>query len=181
MGSASFHQALAAPQAVVPPSRVDPSIAEAVERQSAAMRALSLLAFPEAQEPADYAPASDRAGPHRAPPPSCGDRSRRPSPRPGRARPAERHGDRSAAVGSSADHGMNQCSGHLCQMLLLDQAAAAKAADAARERVGEYLLAARLDRLREHTLDRTGQNTVAPWADRLAGVRRMPPDDDPGR
>ncbi|WDN55812.1 hypothetical protein [Streptomyces clavuligerus] len=66
-------------------------------------------------------------------------------------------------------------------MLLLDQAAAAKAADAARERVGEYLLAARLDRLREHTLDRTGQNTVAPWADRLAGVRRMPPDDDPGR
>ncbi len=33
-GSAGFHQALAAHQAVVPPSRVDPSIAEAVERQT---------------------------------------------------------------------------------------------------------------------------------------------------
>ncbi|WP_432008033.1 DciA family protein [Streptomyces parvus] len=57
MGSAGFHQALAAHQAVVPPSRVDPSIAQAVERQSAAMRALSLRAFPEPEEPADDAPA----------------------------------------------------------------------------------------------------------------------------
>ncbi|MEU9321441.1 DciA family protein [Streptomyces sp. NPDC048295] len=47
MGSPGFHQALAAHQAVVPPSRVDPSIAEAVERQTKAMRAFSRRAFPE--------------------------------------------------------------------------------------------------------------------------------------
>lgn len=47
MASPGFHQALAAHQAVAPPSRVDPSIAEAVERQTAAMRELSLRAFPE--------------------------------------------------------------------------------------------------------------------------------------
>ncbi|BDT39643.1 DciA family protein [Streptomyces yaizuensis] len=57
MGSAGFHQALAAHQAVVPPSRVDPSIAEAVERQTAAMRALSRRAFPETEAAADDAPA----------------------------------------------------------------------------------------------------------------------------
>ncbi|MFE0886995.1 DciA family protein [Streptomyces rochei] len=57
MGSAGFHQALAAHQAVVPPSRVDPSIAEAVERQTRAMRALSLQAFPEPEAAADDQPA----------------------------------------------------------------------------------------------------------------------------
>ncbi|CAL9671814.1 DciA family protein [Streptomyces sp. enrichment culture] len=57
MGSPGFHQALAAHQAVVPPSRVDPSIAEAVERQTAAMRALSRRAFPEPEAAADDAPA----------------------------------------------------------------------------------------------------------------------------
>lgn len=57
MGSTGFHQALAAHQAVVPPSRVDPSIAEAVERQTAAMRALSRRAFPEPEAAADDAPA----------------------------------------------------------------------------------------------------------------------------
>ncbi|MFF0690971.1 hypothetical protein ACFYUG_33365 [Streptomyces albogriseolus] len=57
MGSAGFHQALAAHQAVVPPSRVDPSIAEAVERQTRAMRALSRRAFPETEQAADDAPA----------------------------------------------------------------------------------------------------------------------------
>ncbi|MGW3458298.1 DciA family protein [Streptomyces olivaceoviridis] len=57
MASASFHQALAAHQAVVPPSRVDPSIAEAVERQTRAMRALSLQAFPEPEQAADEQPA----------------------------------------------------------------------------------------------------------------------------
>jgi hypothetical protein len=57
MGSAGFHEALAAHQAVVPASRVDPSIAQAVERQSAAMRALSRRAFPEPEEPAEDAPA----------------------------------------------------------------------------------------------------------------------------
>ncbi|MFF9497252.1 hypothetical protein [Streptomyces flaveolus] len=57
MASPGFHQALAAHQAVVPPSRVDPSIAEAVERQAAAMRALSLRAFLEPEPVADDQPA----------------------------------------------------------------------------------------------------------------------------
>lgn len=57
MGSAGFHQALAAHQAVVPPSRVDPSIADAVERQTAAMRALSRRAFPEPEAASDDVPA----------------------------------------------------------------------------------------------------------------------------
>ncbi|MGC4918605.1 DciA family protein [Streptomyces albogriseolus] len=57
MASPGFHQALAAHQAVAPPSRIDPSIAEAVERQTAAMRALSLQAFPEPEPVADDQPA----------------------------------------------------------------------------------------------------------------------------
>ncbi|MFF0537105.1 hypothetical protein ACWDF1_11440 [Streptomyces coelicoflavus] len=56
MGLPGFHQALAAHQAVVPPSRVDPSIAEAVERQTRAMRALSLQAFAESEAAADNQP-----------------------------------------------------------------------------------------------------------------------------
>lgn len=56
MGSPGFHQALAAHQAVVPPSRIDPSIAEAVERQTRAMRALSRQAFPEPEQAADDQP-----------------------------------------------------------------------------------------------------------------------------
>ncbi|MFE9334811.1 DciA family protein [Streptomyces sp. NPDC006925] len=51
--SPGFHQALAAHQAATRPSRVDPSIAEAVERQTAAMRVLSLQAFPEPEQAAD--------------------------------------------------------------------------------------------------------------------------------
>ncbi|MEW2373421.1 DciA family protein [Streptomyces sp. NPDC006656] len=42
-----YRRALAAHQKVAPPRRVDPGIAEAVERQTAAMRELSRLAFPE--------------------------------------------------------------------------------------------------------------------------------------
>ncbi|MGW5609449.1 DciA family protein [Streptomyces sp. NPDC003753] len=57
MASPGFHQALAAHQAVVPPSRVDPAIAEAVERQTKALRALSLQAFPEPEAAADDQPA----------------------------------------------------------------------------------------------------------------------------
>ncbi|MEV5887424.1 DciA family protein [Streptomyces sp. NPDC052020] len=52
-----FHQALAAHQAVAPPSRIDPSIATAVEQPTAAMRALSLRAFPEPEPVADDQPA----------------------------------------------------------------------------------------------------------------------------
>lgn len=46
MASPGFHAALAAHQAVAP-RRVEPGIAEAVERQTAAMRELSRRAFPE--------------------------------------------------------------------------------------------------------------------------------------
>lgn len=55
--SPGFHQALAAHQAVAPPRRIDPSIAQAVERQTTAMRALSARAFPEPEPVADDAPA----------------------------------------------------------------------------------------------------------------------------
>lgn len=57
MASPGFHQALAAHQAVVPPSRIDPSIAEAVERQRAAMQELRRRAFPEPDMVTDDAPA----------------------------------------------------------------------------------------------------------------------------
>ncbi|MFI2025624.1 hypothetical protein [Streptomyces olivaceoviridis] len=46
-------------------------------------------------------------------------------------------------------------------------AAATKAADAARERVAEYLLATRLEHLREQSAARTETVAAAPWADRL--------------
>ncbi|MCX5589556.1 DciA family protein [Streptomyces erythrochromogenes] len=52
-----YRRALAAHQGAAPPRRVDPSIAEAIERQSAAMRELSRLAFPEPDIVADDAPA----------------------------------------------------------------------------------------------------------------------------
>ncbi|MFI1568341.1 DciA family protein [Streptomyces sp. NPDC020490] len=45
--SDGYRRALAAHQEAAPPSRVDPHIAEAVERQTAAMRELSRRAFPE--------------------------------------------------------------------------------------------------------------------------------------
>jgi len=49
--SDGYRRALAAHQEVAPPRRVDPAIADAVERQTAAMRALSARAFPEADAP----------------------------------------------------------------------------------------------------------------------------------
>ncbi|MFJ4329158.1 DUF721 domain-containing protein [Streptomyces tricolor] len=45
--SEGYRRALAAHQEVAPPRRVDPAIAEAVERRTAAMRALSARAFSE--------------------------------------------------------------------------------------------------------------------------------------
>ncbi|MFD6465677.1 hypothetical protein [Streptomyces goshikiensis] len=57
-------------------------------------------------------------------------------------------------------------------------AAATKAADAARERVAEYLLAARLEQLRERAAARTGRPTTASWTDRLAGLAARPLDSD---
>ncbi|MBK3603288.1 MULTISPECIES: DciA family protein [unclassified Streptomyces] len=55
--SDGYRRALAAHQEAAPPSRVDPHIAEAVERQTAAMRELSRRAFPEPDDVPDDAPA----------------------------------------------------------------------------------------------------------------------------
>ncbi|MFE6904114.1 DciA family protein [Streptomyces sp. NPDC057717] len=55
--SDGYRRALAAHQEAAPPSRVDPAIAEAVERQTAAMRELSRRAFPEPDAVPDGAPA----------------------------------------------------------------------------------------------------------------------------
>lgn len=54
--SDGYRRALAAHQEAAPPSRVDPHIAEAVERQTAAMRELSRRAFPEPDAVPDDAP-----------------------------------------------------------------------------------------------------------------------------
>ncbi|MGV9942412.1 DUF721 domain-containing protein [Streptomyces sp. NPDC003401] len=56
--SEGYRRALAAHQAVTPARRVDPGIAEAVERQTRAMRELSHRAFPESDIVVDDAPAS---------------------------------------------------------------------------------------------------------------------------
>ncbi|UXY33230.1 DciA family protein [Streptomyces sp. HUAS TT20] len=55
--SPGYHQALAAHMAVAPDRRVDPGIAEAVERQTRAMRELSRRAFPEPEASSDDQPA----------------------------------------------------------------------------------------------------------------------------
>ncbi|MEV5644076.1 hypothetical protein AB0L67_28605 [Streptomyces flaveolus] len=57
-------------------------------------------------------------------------------------------------------------------------AAATKAADAARERVAGYLLATRLEQLREQTAVRTEPAAVAPWTDRLPELAARPLDGD---
>jgi predicted nucleic acid-binding Zn ribbon protein len=57
-----YRRALAAHQEAVPPRRVDQGIAEAVERQTAAMRELSRRAFPEPDVVPDDAPAPLEAG-----------------------------------------------------------------------------------------------------------------------
>lgn len=55
--SDGYRRALVACQEAAQPSRVDPSIAEAVERQTAAMRELPRRAFPEPDAVPDDAPA----------------------------------------------------------------------------------------------------------------------------
>ncbi|MEV8393472.1 MULTISPECIES: hypothetical protein [unclassified Streptomyces] len=57
-------------------------------------------------------------------------------------------------------------------------AAATKAADAARERTAQYLLAARLERLREQAAAGTEQAAAVPWADRLPELAVRPLDGD---
>ncbi|MFI1510204.1 DciA family protein [Streptomyces sp. NPDC020597] len=56
LASDGYRQALAAHQAVAPARRVDPGIAEAVERQTRAMRELSRRAFPEPEVSLDDQP-----------------------------------------------------------------------------------------------------------------------------
>ncbi|MFJ6000325.1 DciA family protein [Streptomyces sp. NPDC092370] len=55
--SEGYRRALEAHREVAPPSRIDPGIAEAVERQTRAMRELSRRAFPEPETVSDDAPA----------------------------------------------------------------------------------------------------------------------------
>ncbi|MFF0714042.1 hypothetical protein ACWEVM_22015 [Streptomyces bauhiniae] len=59
-------------------------------------------------------------------------------------------------------------------------AAATKAADAARERTAQHLLAERLEKLREQTAVPSEQGAPTPWADRLPAfaARRLDADDD---
>ncbi|MGW5929854.1 hypothetical protein ACWF2L_27035 [Streptomyces anulatus] len=59
-------------------------------------------------------------------------------------------------------------------------AAATKAADTARERAAEYLLATRLKQLREQTAARTEQAPAVPWTDRLPELAARPLDTDAG-
>ncbi len=56
--------------------------------------------------------------------------------------------------------------------------AATKAADTARERVAECLLAARLEQLREQRAARTEQAAAAPWTDRLPELAARALDGD---
>ncbi|CAK7288464.1 hypothetical protein [Streptomyces misionensis] len=55
-------------------------------------------------------------------------------------------------------------------------AAATKAADAARERTAQYLLATRLEQLRERAAARTETAVPAPWTDRLPELAERPLD-----
>ncbi|TVZ90479.1 hypothetical protein FB157_111137 [Streptomyces sp. BK340] len=57
-------------------------------------------------------------------------------------------------------------------------AAATKAADAARERTAEYLLATRLEQLRKRTVARTETVAPAPWSARLTELATRPLDGD---
>ncbi|MEU7260692.1 hypothetical protein AB0B21_33530 [Streptomyces rimosus] len=57
-------------------------------------------------------------------------------------------------------------------------AAATKAADTARERTAEYLLAIRLEQRREQAAARTETASAAPWTDRLSEFAARPLDED---
>ncbi|MEI5031883.1 hypothetical protein RB201_00220 [Streptomyces sp. S1A(2023)] len=59
-------------------------------------------------------------------------------------------------------------------------AAATKAADTARERAAEYLLATGLKQLREQTAARTDQAPAVPWTDRLPELAARPLNGDAG-
>lgn len=62
LASGGYRQALAAHQSVAPARRVDEGIAQAVERQTRAMRELSRRAFPEPEVSSDDQPAPIEAG-----------------------------------------------------------------------------------------------------------------------
>jgi hypothetical protein len=57
-------------------------------------------------------------------------------------------------------------------------AAATKAAEQARERTAQHLLATRLEQLRELTGGRAHATAPAPWADRLTTLAARPISDD---
>ncbi|MFB7467283.1 DUF721 domain-containing protein [Streptomyces sp. NPDC056224] len=57
-----YRRAIEAHRQAAPPSQVDPTIAQAVERQNAVMRELSQRAFPEAEQRADDQPGPTDTG-----------------------------------------------------------------------------------------------------------------------
>lgn len=57
-------------------------------------------------------------------------------------------------------------------------AAATKAADTSRERTAQYVLATRLEQLREQASARTETAAAAPWTDRLPELEARPLDND---
>ncbi|MFF3735187.1 hypothetical protein ACFYXM_34180 [Streptomyces sp. NPDC002476] len=57
-------------------------------------------------------------------------------------------------------------------------AAATREAEAARTRTAEYLLAVRLEQLRQQAAARTAEVSAAPWTDRLPELAERPLDDD---
>ena len=66
LASDGYHRALAAHRQATPPGLVDLDITEAVERQTRAMRALSIRAFPETEPPGDaLAPIEQARDQHR--------------------------------------------------------------------------------------------------------------------
>lgn len=60
-------------------------------------------------------------------------------------------------------------------------AAATAAADTARQRTAEHLLAVRLEQLHAQDADRTGQTGSVPWADRLSVLAARPLTGDATR
>lgn len=98
--SDGYRRALAAHQEAAPPRRVDPAIAEAAARQTKAMRALSLRAFPDSEGlPADEPASIDTARVWRRPE---ADSSHAAALRRARAERAERQPETAAAVKESA-------------------------------------------------------------------------------
>ncbi|MEW2116984.1 transposase family protein [Streptomyces sp. NPDC005474] len=106
-----YRRALAAHREAAPPSRVDPGIAEAVERQNRAMRELSRRAFPEPDVVPDDAPAPiEQARAQRRRQAAVTEAAALRRARQERAVPDVRYGGRCPGAGCAAAHGLSQLS-----------------------------------------------------------------------